>query len=470
MQKKTTFGVIVGTRGFFPASLAVQGRKDILAKLEQLGFEAVIPAEDATPHGAIETLSDAKICAKLFRDNAERIDGILVLLPNFGDELGVVEAIARSGLRVPILVQASPDRVNQLDLAHRRDSFCGKLSVCNNLYQRGFTITNTSRHTCDINSEAFAADIEYFATVCRIVGGISTARLGMIGQRPDPFNTVRFSEKLLEASGVHVSAVDLSEIIAAAQAFDDSVVVQQRVDEIHQYGPVLPSIHEENVVKQAKLSLAVEQWVTEHECNASAIQCWSSIQNNYGCATCLTMSMMGEKGKPSACETDVMGALSMYMLHLATGNAAAYLDWNNNYDDEPDKCINIHCSNYPKSFMGNIREIGNLDILGASLGEERCFGAVKGKVAAGPMTFMKISTDDERGVIKMYVGEGEFTDDPAETAGGAAVCHVEGLQDLLDYLCVNGFEHHVAMVRGHAAKAIAEAAEKYLGWEVYLHQ
>jgi L-fucose isomerase-like protein len=469
MQIKPTFGVIVTTRGFFPASLAVQGRKDILEKLDKLGFEFVIPPEEATPNGAIETLEDAKICARLFRENAERIDGILVLLPNFGDELGVVETIARSGLRVPILVQASPDHISKLDLANRRDSFCGKLSVCNNLYQRGFAVTNTSKHTCDIQSESFTQDLYYFAKLCKIVRGISTARLGMIGQRPDPFNTVRYSEKLLEASGVHVSAVDLSEIIGTAQRIGDTQEVRQLVEEIHNYGPVLPSIADENVVKQAKLYLAVEQWINDHECNASAIQCWSSIQSNYGCATCLTMSMMGEKGKPSACETDVMGALSMYMLHLATGNAAAYLDWNNNYADDPDKCINIHCSNYPKSFMGNIREIGNLDILGASLGEERCFGAIKGKVAAGPMTFLKISTDDERGVIKMYVGEGEFTDDDADTLGGVAVCHVERLQELLNMMCMNGFEHHVAMVRGHAASALAEAGEKYLGWEVFRH-
>jgi len=469
MKSRITFGVIVGTRGFFPASLAVQGRKDILAKLDQLGYGAILPPEDATPNGAIETLADAKICAKLFRENAEQIDGILVLLPNFGDELGVVETIARSGLQVPILVQASPDIVAKMELAHRRDSFCGKLSVCNNLYQRGFAITNTSRHTCDINSEAFTADLHYFATVCCIVKGISTARLGMIGQRPDPFNTVRFSEKLLETSGVHVCAVDLSEIIGAAQAMGDTEAVLQRVAEIQGYGPVAPATPSAHLLRQAKLALTVEKWIADNECDASAIQCWASIQNNYGCATCLTMSMMGEKGNPSACETDVMGALSMYMLRLATGNAPGYLDWNNNYDDDENKCINLHCSNFPRSFIGEIQEIGTLDILGASLGAERCFGAVKGKVSPGPMTFLKISTDDARGVIKMYVGEGEFTADPTDTAGGVAVCHVERLQELLDTLCMNGFEHHVAMARGHAAKALTEAAEKYLGWEVYRH-
>lgn len=469
MHAQTTFGVIVSTRGFFPASLAVQGRKDVLAKLAGLGYGVVIPPEDATPYGAIESLSDAKTCARLFRENAEKIDGILVILPNFGDELAVAETISRSGLRVPILIQASPDRVDELDMARRRDAFCGKLSVSNNLYQRGFAITNTAKHTCDINSDAFTSDLEYFATVCRITRGIQTSRLGMIGQRPDAFNTVRFSEKLLEASGVHVSAVDLSEIIGEANAMEETEPVRQRVLQIQGYAPIAPGTPRSDLVKQAKLGLVLDKWVEDNECDASAIQCWASIQKNYGCATCLSMSMMGENGKPSACETDVLGALSMLMLQLATGNAPGYLDWNNNYNDEDDKCINIHCSNYPKSFMGEIREVGTLDILGASLGFDKCFGAIKGKVAPGPMTFLKISTDDTRGVVKMYVGEGEFTDDPAETVGGPAVCKVERLQELLDLICEKGFEHHVAMVRGSAAKALAEAAEKYLGWEVHRH-
>jgi L-fucose isomerase-like protein len=468
-MKKTTFGVIIGTRGFFPASLAVEGRKLLLAKLEQLGFDYVITPEDATPFGAVETLADARITAKLFRENYERIDGIIISLPNFGDELGIVETLTAANLNVPLLVQASNDRLDKLDLVYRRDAFCGKLSVCNNLYQRGFVFTNTSRHTCDVDSELFAADLERFARVCRIVRGIRGARLGMIGQRPDPFNTVRFSEKLLEASGVHVCAVDLSEIIGDAKALPDSLQVEQRINEILNYGPVPKHIAAENIKKQAKLSLVIEKWLADNECVASAIQCWSSIQKNYGCATCLTMSMMGEKGMPSACETDVMGALSMYALRLASGDIPGYLDWNNNYEDEPDKCINIHCSNYPKSFIGKIDEISNLDILGASLGEDLCFGAVKGKVQPGPMTFAKISTDDERGVIKMYVGEGDFIDEPAVTAGGVAVCHVEGLQELMAMLCENGFEHHVAMVRGHVAGELAEAAAKYLGWEVYQH-
>ena len=471
MDMNTTFGVIVSTRGFFPSSHAVEGRKKILAKLDKMGYQYVITPANATPNGAIETYSDAQKCAKLFSKNRDKIDGILVILPNFSDEQGVVGAIDGAKLNVPVMVQACDDTVSKLDLKNRRDSFCGKLSVCNNLYQRGIKFTNTTLHSCPIDSKQFTEDIDYFAKVCRVAKGVSTARIGMIGTRPDSFHTVRFSEKLLQASGVTVSVVDLSEIIAAATKLpESSKKVIERIKEIRAYGKIPKSIPAENIAKSARLALTVEDWAKENNCDATAIQCWSSIQQNYGCATCLTMSMMGEKGKPSACEADVTGALSMYALYLASGEPSGFLDWNNNYGGDRDMCICTHCSNYPRSFIGRKPEISNLDIIGASLGAEKCFGGIKANVAPGAMTFAKISTDDTTGRIKAYVGEGEFTDDPAQMHGGIAVCRIPELQTMMDYICTNGFEHHVAMNRSNSAKIIEEALGKYLGWDLYRHQ
>lgn len=465
----STFGVIVSTRGFFPAKLAEEGRQKILRKLEEMGHKAVILSDTDTKYGAVETYDDAKKCAKLFKENREEIDGIIIILPNFGDEVGVVNAVDMAKLNVPVLVQACDDDLDKMDLENRRDAFCGKLSVCNNLYQYGIKFTDTTIHTCRIDSDEFTKDIDFFSRVCRVVKGIRTARIGAIGTRPGPFQTVRFSEKLLQSSGVTVVPIDLSEIIFAAQRMGDTQEVNERVNEIKAYGTVPSYIKEENIVKQAKLSLVIEKWLKENECNASAIQCWSSIQENYGCATCLTMSMMGEKGMPSACEMDVTGALAMYALYLASGQPSGYLDWNNNYLEDRNKCVAIHCSNYPKSFIGKEFEISNLDILGNTLGFDKCFGACKAKIAAGPMTFAKVSTDDIQGKVKVYVGEGEFTDDPVNTMGGVAVCKVPNLQGLMKFICKGGFEHHVAMNRSNSAAVLEEALGKYLGWEVYRH-
>jgi len=468
-MKKVTFGVIVTSRGFFPDHLVIEGRKEILAKLDKMGYNAVILSESDTPLGAVESLKDAAKCAQLFRKNRDLIDGIIVILPNFGDEVAVSTAIDQSGLNVPVLVQACDDDLGKLDLANRRDAFCGKLSLCNNLYYRNIKFTNTTLHTCSINGKEFTGDLERFAAICRVVRGVSTARIGAIGTRPNPFHTVRYSEKLLQAAGITVSVVDLSEILAAAQKMEDSSEVKARVHEIAQYGRVPQDIDKEKLIKQAKLSIVLEEWIDENQCDASAIQCWNSLEDNYGCAACLSMSMMGEKGKPSACETDVTGALTMYALYLASGEPSGYLDWNNNYPLDKDVCISQHCSNFPKSFIGTDFEIGNLDILGTTIGAEKCFGACKAQIASGVMTYAKITTDDLRGKIKVYIGEGEFLSNKLDSFGGTALCRIPNLQKLMDFICGNGFEHHVAMNRSLSSAVLKEALGKYLGWEVYVH-
>jgi L-fucose isomerase-like protein len=471
MGDKTAFGLIVGTRGFFSPRLAAEGRRQLVAKLDALGYRYVIPPEDATPTGAIETVADAQKCARLFHEHREEIQGVIVALPNFGDEIGVVNTLKLANLDVPVLVQASDDDIDKVDVENRRDSFCGKLSVCNNLYQYDIPFTDTTYHTCALESDVFKGDIEFFARVCRVVNGLKNARIGAIGARPGPFQTMRFSEKLLQGSGITVVTVDLSEILFAAQRLDgEASEVKRKLEEIRDYGTIPGHIEEERILRQAKLSVAIENWVSENNVQAAGVQCWTSVQENYGCAACLSMSMLGERLIPCACEVDVAGVIGMYALVLATGSPAALLDWNNNYGDDRDMCVCTHCSSYPKSFINNPVEISNLDVLGASLGEERCFGAVKGKVAAGPMTYFRISTDDRKGKIKAYLGEGRFTDDPFGMAGGIAVCSVPRLQSLMKYMCKNGFEHHVGMVRSHCAAVIEEAINSYMKWDLYYHK
>jgi L-fucose isomerase-like protein len=472
MEKKTTFGLIVGTRGFFNAELAVGVRAKLLQTLEAQGYGYVITPQDATPAGAIETRGHARIAAALFKEHADEIDGVIVVLPNFGDELGIVETLDTARLNVPVLVQACDDEVDKLSVLERRDAFCGKFSVCNNLYQYGIPFTNTSTHTYPIGSKAFRDDLAYFARVCRVVNGLRHARIGAIGARPAAFQTVRYSEKLLQAAGITVVPVDLSEIIFGTQSLGDSdPAVKAKVKEVTEYGYIPDHIPQANILRQAKLSLTIERWMEENECDASAVECWDSIQRNYGCATCLTMAMMGDRLLPSACEVDVAGAVSMYALLLASGNPPSFQDWNNNYGDDREKCINTHCSSFPKSFVGAGVEVSNLDVLGNTLGPENCFGAVKGQAAPGPITFLRISTDDTWGTIKAYLGEGEMTDDPVGNfQGGSAVLHVQGLQALLDYVCKNGFEHHVAVARDHVADVLNEAIETYLDWDLYYHR
>lgn len=467
--EKTTLAVIIGNRDFFPDKLVAEGRQDILAVLDEMGIEAITLNETATKLGAVETWEDAKKCAALFKANRDRIDGILVALPNFGDERGVADTIKLSGLQVPILIQAYPDDLNHFNLERRRDAFCGKISVCNNLRQYGYPFSLTELHTVYPTSDSFRADLSKFLGVCRVVKGLKNARLGAVGARPSAFTTVRFSEKLLQAYGISVSTIDLSEVFGNANKLtDDDPQVKGRLEAIKGYVDT-NGVPTSALVKMAKLGLVLDDWMAANDLDATAVQCWTSIQQNYGVNACTLMSMMSDNLLPSGCEVDITGVASMYALQLASGRPSALVDWNNNYSDDPDKCVLFHCSNWARSFLPEAK-MAHADVLATTLGVANTYGAIAGRVPAGPMSFARISTDDRKGKIRTYVGDGIFTDDPLDTFGGRAVVEVPGLQKLLQHICRNGFEHHAAMNPSHSAAILAEAFETYFGWEVYYHR
>ena len=464
-----TFGVIISNRSFFPDHLVLTAREKLLRSMEAWGHKVIILYTEDTYMGETMTYDEAQKCAALFRAHADEIDGIIVCLPNFGEETGIADAIKWSRLDCPILIQACDDDFDKLQLENRRDAFCGKLSLCNNLWQYGVKYSLTSRHTCPVDGEEFHADVERFAKVCAVVKSMRTARIAQIGARVMPFRTVRYSEKLLQQAGITVETEDFSEIMADIEAITDEALVNEKVAEIRAYGNIAADIEDYKVVKQAKLCIAIENWMRDHHCDASAIQCWDSPEANYGCAMCLVMSMMGQKGMPSACETDVMGAVSMLALLKASGIPPIYQDWNNNYRNEPNKCINVHCSNYPACAFSKKPEIANLDILATTLGTDVSFGALKGRVRPSEMTYLKVSTDDKNGRIRCYLGEGKFTDDDLPTFGGVAVCEVPEMNKLMHHLTRNGYEHHVALVQSACADILEEALGNYLGWDVYRH-
>lgn len=471
-KKKLCFGVIIGTRAYFNSDLAKDVRKQLLKTITDEGYDYIILPEDATPTGSssIETREDGLKCAALFRENRDRIDGIIVSLPNFGFEIGIINAISVAELNVPVLVQACDDENDKVDLDSRRDAFCGKISVCNNLYQYGIPFTDTTLHTYSVFSDLLAKDINKFAAICRVVNGLRHARIGAIGARPAGFQTVRASEKILQATGITVIPVDLSEILGAARKIEnDNPALLQKIEEIKKYA-LVPQEYSEKLMLQAKFGLAVEQWMDANAIDAVAVQCWDSLEQNYGCAACVTMSMLGEKLIPAACEVDIAGAVSMYALTLASGRQSALLDWNNNFAEDRNKCVCTHCGNFPKSFVMNDIKLGTLGVLGRTLGKVNTFGAVYGKVKQGEFTFFRISTDDTYGRIKSYLGEGALTDDPYGMDGCIAVTRVENLQKLMKYICKNGFEHHVAMCRGNVKDILDEAISSYLKWDLYVHE
>jgi L-fucose isomerase-like protein len=463
-----TLGVIIGNRDFFPDVLVGEARKDIQKLFGEAKIEGVMLSPEQTKLGGVETYADARKCADLFSQNRAKIDGVLVVLPNFGDEKGVADTLKLAGLNVPVLVQGYPDDLNALGVARRRDAFCGKISVCNNLAQARIPFTLTTKHVVHPSDASFKKDLAKFVGVCRTVKGLRKARFGAVGARPGAFNTVRYSEKILERYGISVTTVDLSEILGkAGKLGPGDAPVKAKLAEIKDYAPS-SDVPADKILQMAKLGVVLDDFVAAHDLDSTAIQCWTSLQQNYGCNACTCMSIMSQKLMPSACETDITGALSMHALSLASQVPSALVDWNNNYGDDENKCVLFHCGNWPVGFAPDTK-ILNAPILGSTLGVENTYGAMDGRAPAGPLTYARLTTDDAAGVIRGYVGEGKLTSDELKTFGQRAVAEIPRLQELMRYVCLNGFEHHVAVNPSHCGEVLKEACGRYLGWEMHEH-
>jgi len=475
-HKSPTLGVIVGNRGFFPDHLAATGRETMLKVLAEEGIKAVALTPEDTKFGSVESLSDAEKCAALFKKHRDEIDGVLITLPNFGEERPIANTLRWADLGVPVLVQATPDDPLKMTIADRRDSFCGKMSTCNNLTQYGIKFTLTSNHTMDPESESFRQDLRKFVSTCKVVRGIKKARIGAIGARPAAFNTVRYSEKLLERAGISVETLDLSEVFGrAARLKETDLIFKNKLEEMSAYVPA-NGVPNESLKRMAKLGAVIDNWMEANQLVASALQCWTSMEEFYGVVPCTLMSMMSNGLMPSACETDIAGVVGMYAMVLASGKPSAIVDWNNNYGDDPDKGVIFHCSNLPKDLFVDetisVEDVPVMDyqaIIAGTVGKENTFGTIVGRVRAVPFTYCRVSTDDFNGRLNAYLGQGELTNDPLKTFGGYGVVRIPKFQKLLQYICDNGYEHHVAINPSHTAGAVNEAFQKYLGWNVYYH-
>jgi L-fucose isomerase-like protein len=287
---------------------------------------------------------------------------------------------------------------------------------------------------------------------------------------------MRYSEKLLERTGITVETLDLSEVFGhAARIKDGDPRLKQKLEQIVAYVPP-GNASDEALAKMARLAVVIDQWMVQNDLQATALQCWTALQEFYGVMPCTIMSMMSNNLMPSACETDVAGVVGMYALTLASGRPSALVDWNNNYGDDPDKAVIYHCSNLPKDvFVDEQIAPDDIPVMTHKSNlvqgqQEIYFGTIAGRVRAAPFTYCRVSTDDFHGRICAYVGEGALTNDPLATFGGYGVVQVPRLQALLQYICRNGFEHHTAINLSQCAAALNEAFGDYLGWDVYHHR
>ena len=467
-MKKTTFALFFGTRGFFPASLVAGAREEMKRELNALGHEVLMLEADATRHGAVETPREGDVYASFLRAKRGKFGGVIVCLPNFGDETGAVAALQEAG--VPIWVQAYPDELDKMSPSERRDSFCGKLSIMDVFRQYGVKFTALKPHTVRPGSQAFKANVDEFDRICRVAGGVKGMVVGAIGARTTPFKTVRIDEVALQRHGITVETFDMSDIFLRMKAVkpeEPAYVEKAKALQAATCWDEVPAPAFDNI---ARLGVTLDGLAEEARLDAMAIRCWTELQMQMGISPCVAMGLLNETGRPAACEVDLGNAVAMHALHLASAEPIGLLDWNNNYGEEDDKCILFHCGPLPPSLMAGQGRVEDHAMLVNSLGQGKSYGCNVGRIKPMDFTFGSLMT--EAGQVKMYLGEGRFTDDPLPQAyfGVAGVAEIRNLPDVLLHIGNNGHRHHVSITPGNVQAPLAHALANYLGFEVALPQ
>ena len=450
------------TGDFSPGELMKAARTELPAMLEKRGHQVLMLDEGATRLGGVSTRAEGETYARFLKEHQGEFDGVILSLPNFGDEEAAVTALKDAG--VAILIQAYPDDLDKMAPATRRDAFCGKMSITDVFTQYKLPFTTLTPHTVHPASPAFEANIEYFDVVCRVTRGMRGLRVGQIGARVTPFKTVRYDEVALQQNGITVEMLDMAGVFERMDKLDPAAqAFTAKADQLRAFTAWdgVPPANFENIVR---LAVVLDHLVAEYDLHTLAIRCWSEIQTRYGISACVLVGLFCEQLLPMACETDVTNAITMHALGLASGQATCILDWNNNYGDEADKCILFHCGNAPASLMTARGCISSHAILDDALGIS--YGCNQGRLKPFDFTYGSMLT--AQGKLNFYLGQGKFTQDPipADFFGVAGVAQIENLQDVLLTISRAGHRHHVSVTPGLHRDGMVEAFSKYLGYEV----
>ena len=454
--------LLIANRGFFPSSVIESAREEMTQAVERAGAEALIMDASLTRYGAVETRDEGEVYANFLAEHAGEYDGLIICLPNFGDENGIKEAI--KDVKVPILLQAYPDELGKMDFACRRDAFCGKLGLCAVLKQMKVPFVSGEPFTMHPLSEEFHKEMTDFLAICRMVKRMHHMRIGVLGARTTAFKSVRFDEAALEQKGADVETLDLTQVFAKMKAIaDDDERLGDWEKEIKAVSDTCDT-PEYAILNQCKLGVALEEIRTEMKLDVMAIRCWSELQYEYKITPCTVMGILNKRQMPVVCETDVTNAPAMMALAMASETGVGCLDINNNYGEEPDKCILFHCGPLPVDLLCGPGHMEEHKMFTKTQGENCSWGVNVGTIKPGTITICGMRT--ENGEVRYFVEKAEVLDIKVDEGffGTYGVVQIPGLQTKLRHMGEEGFRHHAIITAGDQTRRVREALSKYLGY------
>ena len=459
-------GFVPAHREPFDDAWAVQMRKRCLDTLSHIkGLQVVAPDAKLTQGGLVRDDGDADKTIRLFRD--EKIDGLVIGAMTFGDEVSAL-AVASAFRDLPILLFGTKEGAFTSDGGRRSDSFCGTLAVSSGLHRRKIPFLFSG--IIFPEDSTFKPDIENFMAVCSIIKGFIGARIGLVGPRPERFETCICNEDaLLNSFNQRVAPTSLLDIMLRVEGLKDNAPELKKIIGEMKKEADLSSAGADKVRTIAGLQLALKQFAAEKGLSALAVQCWTAIQQAYGISACYALGRLTDSGLMTACEVDVYGALTMLIQNLATLKTVPphFIDWTIRHQSKKNQFLSWHCGNAPPSLACRAQGIAihPHSILSKQLGKERSMGTAEFQLKPGVVTLCRLTELD--GEFKMLVTKGEIVESTQRLRGSWSWVKVPDLDGLYRTLVEEGFTHHASQVHGDYTAPIRDACG-LLGIEVVL--
>ena len=469
-------GYVPIRRDSFPVPTAATLRdaikKAVFPIFESIDDLVIVDIDDIVDDGMLWSHKDVgRVVDKL---RAARVDAVFFPHCNFGQE-EVVTMVARE-LGKPVLLwgprDPDPEESGGNTIVGPRawDTQCGLFATGRALSRNRVPFTYIEN--CWLDAPILKRGIDDFVRVASVVKAFRGMRVAQIGTRPDCFWTCRYNEKKLQKLGPTAVVCDLSEAFAEAKAIgDDDPEYRKHLDETKRYADC-SQCDPQAIQRSAKFELFLRRFQKRHRIDGFGVQCWASIQHNYGCSACLAMSRLGNDGIPCACEADILGTMSMHAALLAAGTPAGLADWNNLHNDDDELATIWHCGVFPGVFskpsgsqcsQPPIR-IGDLGVQDAPPGNTH--GTVHFVSKPGPVTLFRVAQDVDSNWHAVVV-EAAFEDNAAETSGCYGWCRIPNLQSLYRNVLLQHFPHHVGVVQEHYGNVLWEAFGNYFDMKMY---
>ena len=463
MEGRVKIGFVPAQRDPFDESWAVEMKKRVLKALESVcekdKIEIIHPDDTLTKKGLVRDDEDAEKLIRFFKE--KDIDGIMIGAMTFGDERSAV-SIAQNIPGIPVLLFSTKEGPFTEDGNRRADAFCGTLSIASGLYRRKIPFTFLGNVFPE--EEIFPKKVAEFARVCFAVRGFKGARVGLVGPRPEQFETCAINEfPMIEQFGQRVVPISLADVFDMANSLEEDGQISRIVNEIKTSFD-WEGISEEVLEKAARLEIVLKNFAKEKKLSAMGVQCWPAMQQVYGISPCMTMGRLTDQGIMTSCEVDIHGALTMLVQYLASLKQTVphFIDFTIQHQSRPNTFLAWHCGNAPISLAARGQKIRLRvhSIQDKIFGPEKTMGTAEFQLKSGEITINRLVEYD--GKFKMLISKGRIIPSEENLRGSWSWVEVDDLDKLYRTLIEEGFVHHGSIIHGDITSVVAEFC-KFLG-------